>query len=85
VPLVASLGALLGVMYGGVTWHLTAIAWGRLPVCVGSDEVRPPRCWWRGGGNTAQLLVGIPKNVVWCREGRRLLCIVHAAFGCLHP
>jgi hypothetical protein len=37
------------------------------------------------GNDAAQLLGGVPDNVVWCLEGWRLLCVAHATSGHLCP
>jgi hypothetical protein len=85
VPLLASLGTLLGMMDGDIEWCLLAATQGRLPVVWGRVKFS---CLIAGGilgGNATQLLGGVPKNIIQCLEGRRLLCVAHTAFGCLHP
>jgi hypothetical protein len=84
-PLLATLGALLGIMVGDIRRYLLTAAQGRLP--AGWGKVKSS-CLIAGGilgGDTAQLLGGVPKNNVWCLEGWWLLCVTHATHEHLCP
>jgi hypothetical protein len=83
LPLLATLGVLLGALNGDVGWRCIAAA---------KDHCPPPRDKERFGyllasgvlgGDTEQLLDGVPKNVVKCLKRRRLLRVAHVALRCL--
>jgi hypothetical protein len=84
-PLLATFDALLGVMGGNVGQDLLAATWGHLPAVWGQTKFNRLIAGGVVGGDVAKLLSGVPKSVVRCLEGRRLLRIVHAASGHLRP
>jgi hypothetical protein len=75
----------LGVLDGDVGRCLLTTAQGRLPAAWGSMKFDHLIASGVLGGDAAQLLSGVPENVVWCLEGRRLLCVMHAASERQHP
>jgi hypothetical protein len=85
VPLLAALDTLLGVMDGDVERCLPTASWGRLPAAWGRKKFDGLVVGGIVGGDIAQHLGDVPKNVVRCLEERRLLCVAHAASGSLRP
>jgi hypothetical protein len=63
-PLLAALSALLGAFDGHIKRHLLVAAWGCLPVSLGGIKFGGLHASGIRGGNAAQLLDGVPKNVV---------------------
>jgi hypothetical protein len=63
VPLLTTLSAIIGTVDGNNGWHLLVDARGRLPTSLG--EMKFGRLIDGGvrGGDAAQLLGGVPKNV----------------------
>jgi hypothetical protein len=83
--LLATLGALLGVMDGDVEQCLCVATWGRLPTTWGRAKFCHLIIGGILGGNIVQLLDGVPKNVVRNLETRWLLCVAHAVFEHFGP
>jgi hypothetical protein len=76
-PLLAALEALLGAVDGDVGQHILAIAWGRLPASLGMTKFSRLVAGGVLGGDTAQLLNGVPENV----DVFALTWVSRAAFG----
>jgi hypothetical protein len=68
-PLVATLGALLGVLDSDEGRRLLAAAQGCLPATWGRMKFDRLIAGGVLGGNATRLLGGAPKNVIRCLEG----------------
>jgi hypothetical protein len=83
-PLLATLGALLGIVDDDVEWSLNTTARGHLSIAWGRAKFDRLVAGGVLGGDAAQLLSDVPKNVTRCLIGRHFLCVAHAASGRLH-
>jgi hypothetical protein len=64
VPLLDTLGALLGAVDGDIGRRLLAATWGRLPTSLGRMKFGHLIAGGILGGDDARLLGGVPKNVI---------------------
>jgi hypothetical protein len=63
-PILPALDTLLGAVAGDVEQCLLATAWGHLPASLGRKMFGHLIAGGILGGDTAQLLGGVPKNIV---------------------
>jgi hypothetical protein len=76
-PFLAALGILLSALDDDDGWCCFAAAGDHFPTAWDRERFD---CLLVGGildGHAEQLLSGVPKNVIRCMEGRRLLCVMH--------
>jgi hypothetical protein len=77
--------ATLGILDSGIGWCRFAAAEDRFPAIKGKE--------WFGcllasgvlGSDAEQLLGGVPENIIWCPEGRRLSRVTHTTLNAFGP
>jgi hypothetical protein len=73
VPPFITLGALPSAMDGDIEWQLPTAAWGCLPASWRMMKSSRLTAGGVRGGDAAQLLYGVPKNVTVRHSGRSLV------------
>jgi hypothetical protein len=81
LPLLATLGVLLGILDGDVGWHRLAAAGDHFLAAWDRERFSFLLASGVLGDDAEQLLSGVPKNVVQWPKGRRWLRVTHAASG----